>query len=220
MCKTLKTEQPGAVSWILEWILKSLEGVELHQDADEKSCSQAELLSALRFRESRNKIDKSPPPYILIWIRLLGCWPSIVNGGCRFALQARYKFIDQVRILAKSRILWNHGRIFLCPGPGDILYSTFGVNRDLFQESLWTELCSNLRGLKHPGSIQPELCSNLRGLKHPGSIQLGMLEFCPKTMQTSTIAKSCSLLGQSQRFVILEWGLVNPKKIVPGQDED
>ena len=37
--KTLKMEQRGAVSWVLEWILKSLEGVELHQDADKKSSS-------------------------------------------------------------------------------------------------------------------------------------------------------------------------------------
>ena len=116
VCKTLKTEQRRAVSWILKWILKGLEGVEMHQDADEKYNSRAELLSALRFPNSRNKIDRSPLPYILIWIRLLGGWPSIVNGGCRFALQARFKFIDQVRILAKSRILWNHGRILLCPG--------------------------------------------------------------------------------------------------------
>ena len=35
VCKTLKTEQCEAVSWILEWIMKSLEGVELHQSADE-----------------------------------------------------------------------------------------------------------------------------------------------------------------------------------------
>ena len=41
---------------------------------------------------------------------------NIVNGGCRFALQARYKFIDQVRILARTRILWNHGRVLLSPG--------------------------------------------------------------------------------------------------------
>ena len=30
VCKSLKTEQRGAVSWILEWIVKSLEGVKLH----------------------------------------------------------------------------------------------------------------------------------------------------------------------------------------------
>ena len=49
VCKTLKTKQRGAVSWILEWIVKTLEGVELHQSGDEKSCSRADLLVALRF---------------------------------------------------------------------------------------------------------------------------------------------------------------------------
>ena len=39
VCRVLKTEQCGAVSWILEWILKGLEGVELYVSADEKSCS-------------------------------------------------------------------------------------------------------------------------------------------------------------------------------------
>ena len=189
MCRTLKTEQFGAVSWVLEWILKSLVGVELHQDADKKSSSQAELLSAMRFRDSRNKIDKNPPPYILIWIKLIGDWPSIVNEGCRFALSARNNIIDQ------ARILWNHGRILLCPNPGEILFSTFGVNMDLFQDSLWTEPCSNLKGLKRPASIQP-----------------GMLKFNSKTVQASTIAKFCSMTGRSQQFAILEWGLVNPEK--------
>ena len=68
---------------------------------------------------------------------------------------------------------------------------------NLFQESsLWNEPCSNLRGLECPGVIQP-----------------GMLDFSPRTVQTSTIAKSCSVLGRSQHFMILEWGLVNLKKI-------
>ena len=49
VCKNLSTEQLSAVSWFLEWLLKSLEGVELHHDADEKAQTQEELLSALRF---------------------------------------------------------------------------------------------------------------------------------------------------------------------------
>ena len=48
VCRTLKTEQRGAVSWTLEWIMKSLEGVELHQSANERASSRAELLAALR----------------------------------------------------------------------------------------------------------------------------------------------------------------------------
>ena len=126
VCKTWSLEQRGAVSWILEWIVKSLEGVELHPDADEKCSSREELLSALRFHNSRNKIDKSPPPYIVIWTKLIGGLPSIVNGSFRFAIQAQSKFLDQVRILAKAKIL-------LCPSPQDKLNSTFGVNTELLR---------------------------------------------------------------------------------------
>ena len=67
-------------SWILEWIVKILEGLELHPEVNEK----LELLSALRFSNS----DKNPPPYIIIWTKLIADWPSIVNGGYRFLLQA------------------------------------------------------------------------------------------------------------------------------------
>ena len=55
VCKILGTEQWGAVSWILEWIVKSLEGVDLNHDADKKSSTREELLLALRFRNFRNK---------------------------------------------------------------------------------------------------------------------------------------------------------------------
>ena len=40
-----------------------------------------------------------------------------------------------------------------------------------------------------------------------------MLEFNPRTVQKSTIAKFCSMMGRSLRFAILERGLVNPEKI-------
>ena len=65
VCKILETEKQGAVSWILEWIVKSLEGVELHPDADKKASTREELLFSLSFRNSRNKIDKSPLPFIV-----------------------------------------------------------------------------------------------------------------------------------------------------------
>ena len=137
--------------------MKSLEGVELHQQADENATTRGELLSALRFRNSRNKIDSSPPPpYIVLCVKLLGDWPSIVNEGCRFALQARVKFLDQVRILSKSNITWNHGRILLCPGFDATSYATFGIPVDSFQETIWSEPTSSRRGLKRPASIQEE----------------------------------------------------------------
>ena len=47
-----------------------------------------------------------------------------------------------------------------------------------------------------------------------GAIQPGMLDFSPRTVRTTTIVKLCTVLGWSQCFAILEWGLVNPEKIV------
>ena len=121
---------------------------------------------------------------------------SIVNGGCRFALQARVKFIDEVRILTKTRILWNHGRVLLCLGSGEILYATFGVKMKPSLGISWTDPCSTFRGLECPGAVQP-----------------GVLDFSPRSMKMITIANSCSILERSQRFAILEWGLLNPEKI-------
>ena len=56
-------------------------------------------------------------------------------------------------------------------------------------------------------------CSTSRGLEHPVAVQPGMLEFSSRTVKTIIIVNSCSILGGSQRFSILEWGLLNPVKI-------
>ena len=58
------------------------------------------------------------------------------------------------------------------------------------------------------GTSWTDSCSTSRGLERPG-----MLDFSPRTVKTVTIAKSCSILGRSQRFAILKWGLLNLKKI-------
>ena len=73
-------------------------------------------------------------------------------------------------------------------GSREELYSTFKVDMDLLTDSIWTESSCNVRGLKRPSSIQP-----------------GMLEFNPKIVQTTTIAKFYSMMGRSQRLAILEW---------------
>ena len=69
----------------------------------------------------------------------------------------------------------------------------FGVKLEILETCEWTE--------------------QARGLKRPSSIQVGMLEFNPFTVQTSTKSKFSSLMGRSQRIAILEVGLVNPEKI-------
>ena len=180
VCKNLSKEQSRAVRWFLEWLIKNLEGVELHIDADEKAQTRKEMLSALRFQDSRNKLDKSPPPYIVIWTKLIKDGPSIVKRGCRFALQACRKFLDQVRILIKTKILWNYDLILLSPGAGEELCATFGVKTDALEDSV---LIEPINGSK--------------GLRRPKPIQTGMLEFNPRVVETFTIEIFCSMMGRS-----------------------
>ena len=79
---------------------------------------------------------------------------------------------------------------------GEELYTVFGVKSDILDKCKWTESVNQARGLRHPRSIQT-----------------WMLEFNPRTVETKTFAKFCSMMGRSQRFAILEWGLVKPEKI-------
>ena len=62
LCKLLECSQKTAVEWILEWFVKSLEGVESHQDTEEHATDRVSLMKTLKFRDSRNKLEKSEPP--------------------------------------------------------------------------------------------------------------------------------------------------------------
>ena len=77
LCWYLETDQCGAVTWFLNCILKSLEGVEVYQTAD--ALTRAEMIRSLRFRNARKKLDPEPPVYIRIWAELMGWWPSLTN---------------------------------------------------------------------------------------------------------------------------------------------
>ena len=64
-----------------------------------------------RFRNSRNKLEKAEPPYVLLFSKLLGDWPMITKGGCRYLIPARIKCIKQLRLLARADIKWLKGEL-------------------------------------------------------------------------------------------------------------
>jgi len=97
VCAYLRCEQEEAVKWFLDWLVLSLEGVEFHADAESRAETREEFLYLLRFRDARDKLCPSPPKYIVLWTRLLGSWPSITHGGCRFLIQCREWFMVQIR---------------------------------------------------------------------------------------------------------------------------
>ena len=69
------------------------------------------LMKTLRFRNNRDKLEKVEPPYILLFSKLLGDWPTITKGGCRDLIPARIKCIKQLRLLAKANIKWKKGEL-------------------------------------------------------------------------------------------------------------
>ena len=193
VCFYLRCEQEEAVKWFLDWLVLSLEGVEFHADAESRAETREELLYSLRFRDARDKLCPSPPKYIVLWTRLLGSWPSITHGGCRFLIQCREWFMVQVRTLARANIQWMDGRVIRVPNEADLEYARFGLSSEQIGFQSWTEPV--------PG---------VRGFARPESISVPLIEFDPGTTFSTDIGRLCTQIGRFQRWTILEWGRMNP----------
>ena len=105
VCQFLNGNQWHGITWFYEWILKSVEGVEVQEWNARSAFTRSQMICALRYRDKRSKLSKIPPPWIVLWSRMVGSWPSLTFGGCRFVLQARIWFKDQLRMLQRARIM-------------------------------------------------------------------------------------------------------------------
>ena len=101
VCQFLNGNQWHGITWFYEWILKSLEGVEVQEQDTRSALTRSQMICALRYQDERSKLSKIPPPWIVLWSRMVGSWPFITFRGCRFVLQARIWFKDQLRMLQR-----------------------------------------------------------------------------------------------------------------------
>ena len=196
VCWFLKCEQKDAVNWFLDWLILSLEGVEFHQDAESRAYTREELFCSLRFRDARDKLCQEAPKYVKLWTRLLGAWPSITHGGCRYLIQCREWFLVQIRVLARANIQWTDGRVIRVPTEADLEYARFGLSSDQIGFQSWTEPVVGARGFSRPGSISVPL-----------------VEFDPSVVSNTRIGRLCTGIQRFQRWTILEWGRMNPFKL-------
>ena len=196
VCRFLECNQKQAVAWFLDWLVLSLEGLEFHAGAEEMAESRGDMLRSLRFRNARDKLDGVHPKFVEIWCRLLGSWPSMTHGGCRFVIQPRLWFLEQICILGRCKIQWIDQRVLRRPDEDDWLYARFGLSQEQIGYQSWRNPVTRLRGLVRP----------------PG-INVALLEFDPSTTKNTVIGRRCTVLGRSQRWAILEWARLNPDKI-------
>ena len=111
VCKFLNADQWTGIEWFYEWIIKSSEGVEVHETNARAALSRSQMICALRYRDERSKLSKVPPPWIMLSSRMNGSWPSFMFCSCRFALQTRVCFMEQLRMLQRAKIIWDNNLV-------------------------------------------------------------------------------------------------------------
>ena len=152
MCRYLDCTQEVAVNWFLEFLMLSLEGIEYHQGDEEAAQTREDMIRSLRFRDENEKLCHVSPPYIRLWTELLGSWPSLTNGGCRFLLQCRQWLPVQMRALARAKIQWSDERIIQSPKESNLVYSRFGSTPEEIGDQTWSEpVPGTLRMMRPPG---------------------------------------------------------------------
>ena len=152
------------------------------------------MIRSLRFRDKRDKLCETSLPYIRLWMELLGSWPAMTNGGCRFLLQCRQWLPVQMRALAKARIQWSDGRMIGYPQESDLQYSRFGLTPEQIGDQTWTE----------------PVTGRLRTMRPPG-VTVDLLDFNIATVKSFELGRACAVSGRIQRWSILEWVLLKPE---------
>ena len=196
LCRYLDCMQEVAVKWFLEFLLLSLEGMEYHQGDEEIAQTREEMVQTLRFRDENGKLSSVSPPYIRLWSELLGSWPSLTNGGCRYLLQCRQWLPVQMRALARARIQWSDGRVIPSPKESDLIYSRFGLSPEQIGEQSWSEPAPGI----------------LRMVRPPG-IAVGVVNFDMGTVRSSILGGACAATGRPQRWSMLEWVMLSPENL-------
>ena len=196
LCRYLDCTQIVAVNWFLEFLMLSLEGIEYHQGDEEAAQSREEMIRSLRLRDARDKLCEISPPYIRLWTEIIGSWPTLTNGGCRFLLQCRQWLPVQMGALARAKIQWSDGRVIKLPQETDLEYSRFGLTPEEIGVQTWTEPVSG----------------DLRMVRPP-RVKVAILEFDISTAWSCDTGRACSSSGKCQRWSILEWVLLKPENL-------
>ena len=199
-CKYLNSGQLKFTLFFMDWLKSSLEGIEVCPEKMREAGSRKGLIKSLRFRMVDGSIlSDHPPNRIKIWSKLVGNWPTITSGGCRFTLQARIKFIKQMEVLRRINFVWRFNLVLPVISQEFREYARFGISRAILKRVIWTEEIPESQGF--------ELC-------RPESLEAPMIELNPEKEKCAQIMKFCIQNGRMQKFVLWEWCRMHPNQIV------
>ena len=202
-------EQWPVVEWFLRLVMMSLNGAEVHEEDFKVAMSRVELIRCIRFRYGEGcPLMSEPPPRVEMWCSLLGEWPTITRGGCRFIIQARIWFMQQVKVFVANKFRWKDGEVVPEIKSRTGLYSGFGIEKEVLEVTNFEE--------KVPGAV---------GLLRPKSLKMKPLIMNTENVKCNVIGKFCRKQSRNLTQILLEWARSNPNRIADflrrmGQDRD
>ena len=84
---------------------------------------------------------------------MVGSWPSVTFGGCRFVLQARLWFKDQLRMLQRAKIMWDNDLVIQRLSDEMEFAATYSIPDVYFAEELWICAVRGASGLSQPPTV-------------------------------------------------------------------
>ena len=146
ICKFLGLFQFDACKLVMNWIRGTMNFIGVCPEAAKESHSRIDLMSSLRYKYEDGLGDRSPGR-IMLWVAMIGDWPSITNRGARYLLQVREWFVSQAEMLIESQLEWDEG--FVLPDMTDEfkIYARFGIAVEHIEACDWTESCPKNTGV-------------------------------------------------------------------------
>jgi len=197
VCRFIQCFQGRFVSWFAEFVVITMRNKELHERDVRVAGSRVELISAIRNRLSVDELAGAPPQSVTVWLELLGSWPSLTQGGCRYVLQARAWFLTQAAIIAREEFLKAPLMLAREPIDDDFLYSLFGMSQDSLSCVDWSE-----------GSVAPGFM-----MVRPRHLEGIMCNINVDTLGSACVSRFCATAGRPQRELIYEWARMNLSEI-------
>ena len=129
--------------------------MEIDYRALERSKTRTESMRSLRFRTETGSLSDKSPDRVEIVVKLVGDWPTISFGGCRYLHQARHWFTKQYQLLTSLSEVEGMNLFNEQLSTGATRYLTFGIPE--LELVNWREERSapGTGLLLHPGLARP-----------------------------------------------------------------
>ena len=194
-CFSTHTSQLKFASWFCEWTASVVTGTEIDYRALETSRTRMESMGSLRFRTDDGSLSRRSPDRVEIMIQLVGNWPTISFGGCRYLHQARYWFTRQYQLINHLSEEETMGLFNENLSVGEIRYLTFGIPQ-LELVDWRAEKTAPGRGLlKYPNLPRESLCFNIQ------------------SVTPEELRREASLRDRPLKEGVLEWARFSPYRV-------